>query len=315
MQKAFPDIEIVKFPGFEPEYAKGNSMVLPAMRLAPKIIASLWRDHKSVERIVAERSIDAVISDNRFGAWSRRVPSVFVTHQANIRTPRFWRWTSAFIGAANRFCRSRYDECWIPDFPQEPYLSGELAHPLPKHRKVREIGILSRFSGCDVPEDHERDIDFLVILSGPEPQRTILEKMVVGQAKGLDASVVILRAMPNSSDYIYNLPSNVTALNHVDDSLFVKLVMNSKTIICRGGYSSLMDLVALNKNAYLVPTPGQTEQEYLFGHLSEKGLFAGCRQSEFKLGAAVAPEVDMSQVFNFSEQVLEACLRDWLDTL
>ena len=146
-------------------------------------------------------------------------------------------------------------------------------------------------------KDEEKSIDYLVILSGPEPQRTILEDIIIKQANDTDETIVILRAKPNEENLPDNIPNNVTIFNHVDDDKFTKLVSKSDKIICRGGYSSLMDLITLNRNAYLVPTPGQTEQEYLAKHLTEKGLFNYCNQKDFKLKDVRIPEVTIKNYF------------------
>ena len=122
-----------------------------------------------------------------------------------------------------------------------------------------------------------------MILSGPEPQRTMFEDIVLKQARETKDNILILRAKPNSSELLRDIPDNVSMFNHVDDEMFVKLVNSSEHIICRGGYSSLMDLVALGRKAFLVPTPGQTEQEYLAKHLSKTEGWNWCRQNDFRL--------------------------------
>ena len=146
--------------------------------------------------------------------------------------------------------------------------------------------------------DEEKSIDYLVILSGPEPQRTILEDIILKQAKDTNETIVILRAKPNEETSLDNVPDNVTTFNHVDDEKFAELVAKSKKIICRGGYSSLMDLITLNRNAYLVPTPGQTEQEYLAEYLTKEGLFNYCKQKDFKLKNINIPDIEIKRYFD-----------------
>ena len=137
-----------------------------------------------------------------------------------------------------------------------------------------------------------------MILSGPEPQRSIFENIIIQQAFDTKEYIVILRAKPEQENIPENKPNNVIFFNHADDKLFATLVARSKKIICRGGYSSLMDLVILNRNAYLVPTPGQTEQEYLAEYLKEKGLFNYCKQKDFKLKNVKVPEVEIKEFFS-----------------
>jgi UDP-N-acetylglucosamine:LPS N-acetylglucosamine transferase len=142
-----------------------------------------------------------------------------------------------------------------------------------------------------------KSIEYLVILSGPEPQRTIFEDIIIKQANDIQGNIVILRAKPEENKIPSNAPKNIIFFNHVDDETFVKIVARAKNIICRGGYSSLMDLITLNRNAYLVPTPGQTEQEYLAKYLTDKGLFNYCRQKDFNLKNVNIPNIQINSQF------------------
>lgn len=295
LKKSFPNVETIKLPGFEPAYSKGNSQVFKLMTLIPGALRDFKKEHDDIETIVKERNIDIVISDNRFGCWSRNAHSIFITHQLHIQTPKFWRWTYPIINTINRNYIRHYDELWIPDTQEEPSLSGILSHPADAKIKTKYIGLLSRFS--EEAEEKKKEIDYLVILSGPEPQRTILENIILEQAQDVDGKIVVLRAKPNQNELPHNTPSNVTFFNHADDKLFTELISKSKNIICRGGYSSLMDLVKLNRNAYLVPTPGQTEQEYLAQYLTEKGLFNYCKQKDFHLKNVSVPQHDLKSYF------------------
>lgn len=282
LQKAFPDLEFIEFPGFNPIYSRSNTQVFKMMASFPGALRDFRRDHKTVESIVKHHDIDMVVSDNRFGCWSKLVPSVFITHQLHIQVPKIWRWTTPIINMFNNHYIKKYDEVWVPDVENEPSLGGKLSHPAIKGVKTKYIGHLSRFSS-DNQDVTEKTNKFLVILSGPEPQRTMFEDIVLKQAKETTDNILILRAKPESNDLLKNVPENVSMFNHVDDEMFVKLVNSAEHIICRGGYSSLMDLVRLGRTAYLVPTPGQTEQEYLAKHLSATGYWKWCRQSEFRL--------------------------------
>ena len=312
LQKEFPELEIIKLPGFDPIYSKGNSQVFKLLTSLPSAYSDFKKEHREVESIVKDYNIDAVISDNRFGCWSENVHSVFMTHQLHIQTPSLFKWTYPLINKINNNYIKHYDELWIPDNENEPSLSGILAHPADVKTKTSYIGLLSRFSS-DIQDD-EKDIDYLVILSGPEPQRTIFENIIVRQAHEVEGRIVILRAKPNQNDLPYNIPDNVTFFNHVDDDFFVELISKAKNIICRGGYSSLMDLISLNRSAYLVPTPGQTEQEYLADYLTKKGLFNSCRQKNFKLKSVSCQESAISNNFPKVNDHLDDFLENWLNS-
>ena len=312
LQKEFPELEIIKLPGFDPIYSKGNSQVFKLLTSLPSAYSDFKKEHREVESIVKDYNIDAVISDNRFGCWSENVHSVFMTHQLHIQTPSLFKWTYPLINKINNNYIKHYDELWIPDNENEPSLSGILAHPADVKTKTSYIGLLSRFLS-DIQDD-EKDIDYLVILSGPEPQRTIFENIIVRQAHEVEGRIVILRAKPNQNDLPYNIPDNVTFFNHVDDDFFVELISKAKNIICRGGYSSLMDLISLNRSAYLVPTPGQTEQEYLADYLTKKGLFNSCRQKNFKLKSVSCQESAISNNFPKVNDHLDDFLENWLNS-
>lgn len=290
LQKAFPDMEFIKFPGFSPRYSSSNTQIFKMIASFPKALGLFRRDHKTIESIVKSYCIDEIISDNRFGCWSRHAHSIYITHQLNIQVPKMWRWAAPIVNIFNNSYIRRYDEIWVPDKKDEPSLSGKLSHPAKSKFKVSYIGILSRFN-AENQEVTERDNKYLVILSGPEPQRTILEDIIIRQAREIKDNVLILRAKPDSYDLPRDVPDNVSMFNHVDDEMFVKFVNSAEHIICRGGYSTLMDLVRLGRTAYLVPTPGQTEQEYLARHLSELGYFNWCKQSDFKLSKVTTPDV------------------------
>lgn len=313
LQKAFPELEIIKLPGFDPIYSKSNSQVFKLLTSLPGAFSDFKKEHQEIESIVKDYNIDVVISDNRFGCWSKNAHSVFMTHQLHIQTPKLFRWTYPIIYRINNNYIRHYDELWIPDNENEPSLSGILAHPADVKIKTSYIGLLSRFSS-EIEED-EKDIEHLVILSGPEPQRTIFENIIVKQASEIDGRIVILRAKPNQNDLPYNIPDNVTFFNHADDDFFIELIAKSKNIICRGGYSSLMDLISLNRSAYLVPTPGQTEQEYLADYLIEKSLFNSCRQKNFKLKNVNSQKSFPKSHFPKVNEHLEEFLERWLDSI
>ena len=295
LQKEFPNLKFIKLPGFEPTYSKRNSQVFKLLKSIPNALINFKKEHQEIEKIVDEYKIDTIISDNRFGCWSKKVHSIYITHQLNIQVPKFFQWTSPIVNFLHKSYIKKYDELWIPDVENKPSLSGVLSHPANIRIKTKYIGFLSRFSSEQ--KDDTKSIDYLVILSGPEPQRTIFEDIIIRQASDNKGSIVILRAKPNEDSIPENAPENVTFFNHVDDETFTQLVAKSKNIICRGGYSSLMDLIFLNRNAYLVPTPGQTEQEYLAEYLTKEGLFNYCKQKDFELKNVNIPNIEINNHF------------------
>ena len=314
LKKEFPDLETVEFPGFDPRYSKSSSQVFKMMMSFPKALFCFRKDHKMLESIIKSHNIDIVISDNRFGCWSEEVYSVFITHQLHIRIPFIWRWATPIINIFNNSYIKKYDEVWVPDDDTEPSLGGKLSHPTIKGVKTSYIGYLSRFKSKDYAEI-EKTNRYLVILSGPEPQRTIFENIVLQQAQNINDNVVIFRAKPDSNEQLKDIPSNVKVYNHVDDATFVKMVNSSEYIICRGGYTSLMDLVRLNRTAFLVPTPGQTEQEYLARHLGADSDFEWCKQSDFQLAKVSSAYISTREKYRDNESIIEDFIQIWTENL
>jgi uncharacterized protein (TIGR00661 family) len=285
LQSAFPTIETVRFPGFEPHYSSSNSQVLKTAMSIPRLVKSAVDDNNFVEQLVRVKGLDAVISDNRYGAYSRKVPSVFITHQLHIHLPLTLIGLRPLVNKLNKKYIRNYGSCWVPDFEDEPNLSGALSHPPLKGLNVKYIGPLSRFS-LEPIEEKEFSYDLLVMLSGPEPQRTLLEMKLIREINGLPLNVCILRGKP---DYHRKLrqTERLHLHNHANDEQIRQLMQSSRLIISRPGYSTIMDLIAMQKKAFLVPTPGQTEQEYLARRMKTKQWFNWGKQDQFDVMYAI----------------------------
>ena len=281
LRSYFPQLKYYQFPGFKPVYSRSNSQVFQMLRSVPKILKSFRKDHHFVEKLICDEKIDGLISDNRFGAYTKQIPSVFITHQLHIRVPDFWLLFKPLLDMLNKYYISRFGSCWIPDNMHEPRLSGDLSLPVFKGIKTAYIGTLSRFS--QLRNIVKKDIDVLFLLSGPEPHRSLLEEKIIAQSANFPAKFCLLRGLPGEKTASYHLNKNLTAYDHADDETFSALIQRSKMIVARAGYSSIMDLAALGRSAWLVPTPGQTEQEYLATYLSQKKWFKAVNQHEFEL--------------------------------
>lgn len=276
----------------------------------PGYLFGIFRENRRLQGLIREFQIDTVISDNRFGCWSRKVPSVYITHQVNLISPLPGSLFSPLLARLHHFIIRRYNECWIPDLPEHGgfALAGRLSHPVPSRPKFHYIGWLSRFAFLKINPLEESGY-LLVILSGPEPQRSILEEKVLRELKG--QSLKIIRGLPAAADEPPPV-SHVEWFNHADDRLFEQLVAGASGIICRSGYSTLMDLIMLGRSAHLIPTPGQSEQEYLARHLSEAGIFTF--QDQFKpLQLPVHRVTDFDNMRNkHNTDTLDITLAGWL---
>lgn len=279
LRAEFPNRKIIQFPGIKVTYSKNLPFLVKLLLQTPRILIQMYQEHLRLQKIIETYDIDLVISDNRYGLFSKKIPAIFMTHQLHIKPPIFLK---VFSGILFKFSLSfirRFDRLWIPDFETSPTLAGELSHP-PLKGYTDYMGPLSRFRFAEASPE----FDFCLVLSGPEPQRTLFEKKALltipDHVKG-----IIVRGLPESSSTPEST-ENIRIFTHLPSDEFQNYLLKSRIIICRSGYSSVMDLVTLKKPAVFVPTPGQTEQEYIARHLAGKS-FAWMTQKEFSLKKAL----------------------------
>ncbi len=199
------------------------------------------------------------------------------------------------------------------DVKNEPNISGDLSHKykLPKHAQF--VGVLTRFRNPEIQPAIKYDV--LAIISGPEPQRTIFEDLIIDQAKNTNKKYVIVSGISEkNTDIQFN--DNIRMISHIPGEELFQLILCSEIIISRGGYSTLMDLAVLNKKCIFVPTPGQTEQEYLVEELHNKKMIYGVDQGQFKLQTAL-DEVEKTKGFYVGVDVkeFEGVLRDTINRI
>jgi UDP-N-acetylglucosamine transferase subunit ALG13 len=164
------------------------------------------------------------------------------------------------------------------------------------------IGAISRFvqTGNTPPilfPGQSRPVNLVIILSGPEPQRSYLQRIVLKQVLSLNSTCAILQGIPGRIDRV-DLTSCVTMYSHLPLTKLRQLLLSAENVICRAGYTSIMDLFLMQKKAMIIPTPGQTEQEYLARYLSGKGLFLSCSQDELDIKSALVDLKGFKPEFN-----------------
>jgi len=288
LHQQFTELQSVIFPSFQITYPTNGSMALKMALSVPKILYGIIKEHHHLKKIIKDNCIDIVISDNRYGLWNKKIYSIFITHQSLIKTPFKFKFLEKCLNAVNHWFINKFDTCWIPDFDGEFNISGELSHGNKLPENIKYIGILSRFKSnikSDFVLNKETDkYDILVILSGPEPQRSILEEILKEQISATIYKALFVLGKPLESIGYEN--NNIKFINHLQSSELEKLMLETPVIISRSGYSTIMDLVRLNKSAILIPTPGQTEQEYLAKLMMERKWFYAVSQNDFNLEMA-----------------------------
>ena len=309
-------LTFIDFPGFNPGYSRQLPQYITMLFKIPLLFFYIVRDHYRMRSIIKDYSIDIIISDNRFGLWNRKIRTAYITHMPLIPFPKTFRFLE-FIGISlHRILIRKYSLCFIPDLPGEFNFTGRLSHGIRLPHNVRYIGILSRFPVMTKPLilDPVSYKHSTVILSGPEPQRSLLRELALKLLKNYRSVAVILEGRPGRGNEITRL-DNYAFCNHLPSPEMQQLISTSDGIITRSGYSTIMELISLKCSALLVPTPGQTEQEYLADYLASKGLFATCSQT--KLKEALFPNPDISEwpaeINEQSRILLDKALRELLE--
>jgi uncharacterized protein (TIGR00661 family) len=286
LKEELNDIDAIIFKGFSPRFPSEKNIIL---KVPVWLISLAWytlKEHYALPKLVKEYDIDIVISDNRYGLFTKKAKCIFITHQVMIKIPRCFKFAETLLYQINRYFIQKFDSCWIPDLPGPENLSGDLSHKYPLPVNTNFIGLLSRFRSG--PESGATDSgNILALLSGPEPQRTIFEKLLLDQFKKTNHPATIIQGKP-SVNFNNESIENVSILNHlrIEDLSFN--IKNAGIVICRSGYSTLMDMAVLGKKeVLLVPTPGQTEQEYLAERLRKLGWMNFQTQNVFNLDHAV----------------------------
>jgi hypothetical protein len=275
-----PGTECIRFEGFKPKYSGIVPQYLFLFLQIPLLVVRIFREHRLLNSIIRKFDIDIIISDNRFGLWNRKIRSVYITHQPRIPFPaplKFLEFIGIFL---HRSVMRRYSACFIPDLPGDINLSGRLSHNLKLPRNTGYMGILSRFSSLQpLPDLKATATHNSVILSGPEPQRSILKQKLMKQLASRSLPIIMLGGSPERSGLSEDI-NNGILYNHLPARGMMEVITGSLEIFSRPGYTTIMELVSLNRSGCLIPTPGQTEQEYLACYLSALGWFSSVKQGD-----------------------------------
>jgi uncharacterized protein (TIGR00661 family) len=275
LRKEFPYLKTLELPSYQIEYAKnGKNFKWKLIKSLPKMIEAIREEKKIVNKWIKKYQIDGIISDNRLGVFSRKIPSVFITHQLNVMTGN----TTWFTSKVHQHIIKKYKACWVPDVNAQLNLTGKLGHLENKSLTLRYIGPLSRMHKMALPIQY----NLMIILSGPEPQRGLLEAHLTEEVKRFDGKVVFIKGIIEVEQKKEQV-GNVTYYNFMKTRQLEQTFNESEKVLCRSGYTTIMDLVKLNKKAFFIPTPGQYEQIYLAEKLQNEGLVPYATQENFRI--------------------------------
>ncbi len=267
LKSEFPQLNFYEVHGIKVNYPARLPMALAMMKQSFHIRRAIRREHRQILDLVKEIRPDAIISDNRYGAWVKDIPSVIICHQLQLKTPAFLRFAEPALFTFHKRYLLHFSEIWVPDHESEQNITAGLSHSVRALKELKPvfIGPLSRLKDVVVADIQER-YDILAILSGPEPQRSRLELELVQKLSGLPYSVLLVRGKPAENKIHKN--GNILTVPSLPPGELSYHFKHSRYIICRAGHSTLMDLCAFQRTAIAIPTPGQTEQEYLAEKLS-----------------------------------------------
>jgi len=270
-------------PDYSPVYSEKAFSVAKFVGKLPIYLKEVAREHKKVKQLVDQTGFERIISDSRFGMYHPDVPSFLIFHQLRFIAPGRIRIFEKATEGFNYLSTDDFEKILVPDLEEESVsLSGDLSHNLhyfnnKKRNKIEYLGILCDFKKRNLPQD----IDYFVSISGPEPQRTILEKKILPQLSSLKGKVVVALGKPEENkDISYQ---NVRLFSYLDRKKQEEMMNRSRLVITRSGYTTLMELATLGKKALLIPTSGQTEQIYLAEYHFKKGNFYMVPQEKINL--------------------------------
>jgi len=280
LQREFPRCHHIFFNDYPAPYSSSTYFLPKFVANIPLLLTYLSEERDNIEKIINDNDFDMIISDNRMGVYSKDIPSLFITHQLRYSMPDYLKPFEDASLHINEYIHKKFDAVIIPD-SFENSLSGKLCHsPLEiTNSKTYYTGILS----SSYRTYEALDLDYLVVVSGPEPQRKILEEIIMKQITSLDGKKVVILGNPNV-DVRGVLEDGTIVRSFVSEEEKLSLMNRAKFIISRSGYTTMMDMAELDKRKGLfIPTPGQTEQEYLSKYYQKMGWFYSNNQYDLNL--------------------------------
>ena len=272
------ELSFLDLPEFKVQYGGEKNFFSVLLGQLPSYLKNIKLEHSQLDQLIKAEGIDGIISDSRFGLYSRQVPSALIAHHLSPIASGF---AKIFEKRAKKFIKDKvesFDFCWIPDYADR-WLSGSLSEMNEELDNLRLVGPLSRMNQA---QPFEKDIDLSVIISGPEPQRSQFDRELMAELSGFkNLKIQVLRGLPQAPPM--KISGNINVLNHLPFNQMRNMLLRSKLVISRSGYTSIMDLERLGINSAFIPTPGQTEQIYLAKRFQDLGIAPYQEQSKMNL--------------------------------
>lgn len=281
LRDEFPDCDTIDFPDYDVRYSRKKRLLFVYLLIqTPIIIVRLLVEHCRTARLVKKHKIDIIFSDNRYGVYFRKTPSYLMTHQLRFQLPRAVRCFEFISVWFNRLMFRNFQHIFVPDIGGSSSLTGNMGHPkkVTNCPKLTYIGYLASIEKKQV----STQIDVLFMISGPEPQRSVLEEIILKQIENISGRRVVVLGKPGKEEPNYK-DRNLEIYNHLNRQKMAEYMNSAKLIVAQAGYSTIMEVIALGKLALFIPTPGQTEQEYLAKRLKGRGYFHCVAQQELNL--------------------------------
>ena len=293
LKRQFPVLQAEELPSYSPVYPLNGNMVWAMLKQTPKMLLNISNEQSAIKKIASKYNAEIIISDNRYGCFTNFTKNIFLSHQLMIQSPESLLFLRPSINRLHAKYINRFHECWIPDVEHGFKLSGILSEnkfiKIPKYN----CGLLSSFQSSNLSNDKKYDI--VAILSGPEPQRTIFEGKIIEQLEKLHCSALLIRGKISDPNEIPDRGA-LQFKNYMPADEIAKFINTDTLVICRSGYSTIMDIAQLGVRALLVPTPGQTEQEYLASYLEENKIFMMQTQSNIDIQNAIEKKLEYAAI-------------------
>jgi uncharacterized protein (TIGR00661 family) len=306
--REFPQLELKNLEGYRVRYGQNNLFLNIFLQL-PRIFRSVAKERQWLKELLSAEKFDIIISDNRPGLYNRNAYCVYITHQLRIQSG-VSSWVDDRLQQLHTRYMKKFNKVWVPDAAGGNNLAGELSHPYDQMMVVDYLGLISRFRNTS---SSIKKYDVMCLLSGPEPQRSLLEQQFVEELKQFEGAALLVRGLPGETSNL-SVSNNVKVEQHLSAADLEVAFKASELVICRSGYTTLMDLMKLKQKAVLIPTPGQTEQEFLAAYMHACNYFPYMLQSKFRLNEAIQLSQQFSYTWPFEAKDFEQ-YRDVVDEL